>query len=201
MGTGSSSPAARTLGAGQASPEASSTAWPRARGTTLTGGNAGSVMNLSNSAQEPSMSASPGLTRFKAPDEYEAADLSGGHGRGMAGTDVRQRDGRLRSVGGPVFGFVLSKQRRPLRRPVTVRRSPLIERLRGGDPRPIVSVAAPAGYGKTALLSQWAEPNGQSFAGRRHLRRRMPLALARCGLASGAERANTRPRSGFGRRA
>ena len=29
---------------------------------------------------------------------------------------------------------------------------------------PIVSVVAPAGYGKTTLLSQWAESNGQAFA-------------------------------------
>ena len=45
-----------------------------------------------------------------------------------------------------------------------MRRSSLIERLARGDPRPIVSVVAPAGYGKTTLLSQWAERNGQAFA-------------------------------------
>ena len=49
-------------------------------------------------------------------------------------------------------------------RPGTVRRSSLIERLGRGDPRPIVSVVAPAGYGKTTLLSQWAERNGRAFA-------------------------------------
>ena len=49
-------------------------------------------------------------------------------------------------------------------RPGTVRRSSLIERLARGDPRPIVSVVAPPGYGKTTLLSQWAERNGQAFA-------------------------------------
>ncbi len=49
-------------------------------------------------------------------------------------------------------------------RPGTVRRSSLIERLKRGDPRPIVSVVGPAGYGKTTFLSQWAERNGQSFA-------------------------------------
>ena len=57
-----------------------------------------------------------------------------------------------------------SKLLRPMLRPGTVRRSPLIERLARGDPRPIVSVVAPAGYGKTTLLSQWAERNGQAFA-------------------------------------
>ncbi len=41
---------------------------------------------------------------------------------------------------------------------------PLIERLACSDSRPIVSIVAPPGYGKTTLLSQWAERNGQSFA-------------------------------------
>jgi LuxR family maltose regulon positive regulatory protein len=45
-----------------------------------------------------------------------------------------------------------------------VRRSSLIERLKRDDPRPIVSVVGPAGYGKTTFLSQWAEGNGQAFA-------------------------------------
>jgi LuxR family maltose regulon positive regulatory protein len=49
-------------------------------------------------------------------------------------------------------------------RPGTVHRGPLIERLAWSDSRPIVSVVAPAGYGKTTLLSQWARRNGQSFA-------------------------------------
>ena len=58
----------------------------------------------------------------------------------------------------------MSKLRRPTTRPGTVRRSPLIQRLAREDSRPIVSVVAPAGYGKTTLLSQWAERNGQAFA-------------------------------------
>ena len=58
----------------------------------------------------------------------------------------------------------MSKLRRPSVRPGTVRRSLLIEVLARGDLRPIVSVAAPAGYGKTTLLSQWAERSGQPFA-------------------------------------
>jgi LuxR family maltose regulon positive regulatory protein len=49
-------------------------------------------------------------------------------------------------------------------RPGTVRRSSLIDRLARDDPRPIVSVVAPAGYGKTTLLAQWAGRNGQAFA-------------------------------------
>jgi LuxR family maltose regulon positive regulatory protein len=65
---------------------------------------------------------------------------------------------------GPPFELVVSKLRRPSVRPGTVRRSLLIERLARGDPRPAVSVVAPAGYGKTTLLAQWAERNGQAFA-------------------------------------
>ena len=57
-----------------------------------------------------------------------------------------------------------SKLRRPLMRPGMVLRSLLVDRLARGDPPPIVSVVAPAGYGKTTLLSQWAERNGQQFA-------------------------------------
>ena len=40
----------------------------------------------------------------------------------------------------------------------------LIERLARGNPRPVVRVVAPAGYGKTTLLAQWAESNDQAFA-------------------------------------
>ena len=58
----------------------------------------------------------------------------------------------------------MSKLRRPSVRPGTVRRSPLIEVLARGDLRPVVSVVAPAGYGKTTLLAQWAERSGQAFA-------------------------------------
>src|SRR5271169_338364 len=61
-------------------------------------------------------------------------------------------------------GLVPWKFRRPPLRPGTVTRSFLIDQLRQGDSGPIVSVVAPSGYGKTTLLSQWAERNGRSFA-------------------------------------
>jgi LuxR family maltose regulon positive regulatory protein len=82
----------------------------------------------------------------------------------MGESDVRQRDGRSQRAGRSAFDLVASKLRGPLIRPGTVRRSSLVERLAGSDPRPIVSVVAPAGYGKTTLLSQWAERDGQAFA-------------------------------------
>ena len=58
--------------------------------------------------------------------------------------------------GGPAFDLVASKLRRPVTRPGAVRRSSLIGRLARDVRRPVVSVVAPAGYGKTTLLSQWA---------------------------------------------
>src|SRR5580693_2458060 len=63
-----------------------------------------------------------------------------------------------------VFDLVGSKLRRPLVRQGTVHRSSLIERLAQSDGRSVVSVVAPPGYGKTTVLSQWAERNGQPFA-------------------------------------
>jgi LuxR family maltose regulon positive regulatory protein len=82
----------------------------------------------------------------------------------MGESDVRQRYGRSRREGGLGSDLVVSKLRCPLIRRGTVPRSLLIERLARGDVQPIVSVVAPPGYGKTTLLSQWAERNGQSFA-------------------------------------
>jgi len=82
----------------------------------------------------------------------------------MSVSDVRQRDGRSQRAGGPAFDLLASKLRRPVIRPGTVCRPALVERLARGGLGPVVSVVAPAGYGKTTLLSQWAEGNGQAFA-------------------------------------
>ncbi len=82
----------------------------------------------------------------------------------MGVSDVREQAGRPHRATRPGADLVVAKLRRPLLRPGTVRRSLLIERLARGDLRPIVSVVAPPGYGKTTLLSQWAERDGQSFA-------------------------------------
>jgi len=82
----------------------------------------------------------------------------------MGESDVRQLADRPGHLGRPAFDLIAAKLLRPLVRPATIRRSSLLERLARGDPGPIVSVVAPAGYGKTTLLSQWAERNGQAFA-------------------------------------
>jgi LuxR family transcriptional regulator, maltose regulon positive regulatory protein len=69
-----------------------------------------------------------------------------------------------RAQAGRGYDLVTSKVRRPQVRPGMVRRSSLLERLARGGAGPIVSVVAPPGYGKTTLLSQWAERDGQAFA-------------------------------------
>ena len=90
--------------------------------------------------------------------------LAGDMGRSMSVSDVRQRAGQSPPALGPSFDLLASKVRRPLMRPGTVRRSLLIERLVQGDSRPVVSVVAPPGYGKTTLLSQWADRKDHAFA-------------------------------------
>ena len=82
----------------------------------------------------------------------------------MSDSGVREQPGRPPQAGGPVFDLLASKLRRPVVQPGAVHRLPLTERLARGEPRPIVSVVAPPGYGKTTLLAQWAERNGQAFA-------------------------------------
>jgi LuxR family transcriptional regulator, maltose regulon positive regulatory protein len=79
----------------------------------------------------------------------------------MDSTDVRQRGGRPHRA---AFDLVITKLQRPPLQPGIVQRTSLMDRLRRNDSRPVVSVVAPAGYGKTTLLSQWAERNGQAFA-------------------------------------
>src|SRR5690242_10876700 len=75
----------------------------------------------------------------------------------MVDRDVRER-------AGPVFDVLVGKLRVPSTRPGSVHRTSLIERLTREVSRPVVSVVAPAGYGKTTLLAQWAEHSGQAVA-------------------------------------
>ena len=81
----------------------------------------------------------------------------------MEMSDLRERPGLTRAPDGVPAGLVTSKLLPPLARLGTIRR-PVLDRLAGGDPRRIVSVAAPPGYGKTTLLAQWAELSGTAFA-------------------------------------
>ena len=82
----------------------------------------------------------------------------------MNHTTLREPPDRGNRPGRSADDLNLSKLLRPLVRPGTVARSSLVERLANGDPHRIVSVVAPPGYGKTTLLSQWAERSSQTFS-------------------------------------
>jgi LuxR family transcriptional regulator, maltose regulon positive regulatory protein len=83
---------------------------------------------------------------------------------GLDAGDLAQREGRPQRANGPAIDLLASKLRIPMMRPGTVHRSTLIERLAHSDHVNVVSVVAPAGYGKTTLLAQWAEHDSRAFA-------------------------------------
>src|SRR5690242_16517971 len=82
----------------------------------------------------------------------------------MSDSGMRQPAGQTLAVGQPVSGPLMSKSGWPPTRPGTVWRPLLMERLAQADLPPIVSVVAPSGFGKTTLLSQWAERDSLAFA-------------------------------------
>ena len=57
-----------------------------------------------------------------------------------------------------------SKLLAPRSRRELVPRTPLVRRLRSSAARPLVSVTAPPGYGKTTLVAQWSEADERPFA-------------------------------------
>jgi LuxR family maltose regulon positive regulatory protein len=82
---------------------------------------------------------------------------------------LRRAGGRAVLVGAaapPAFPFevVESKIHVPAVISGTVSRTALVNRLRAAGAFPLVLVVAPAGYGKTTLLSQWANRDARSFA-------------------------------------
>jgi LuxR family transcriptional regulator, maltose regulon positive regulatory protein len=91
------------------------------------------------------------------------------------GVDRRPLNPALRGIGAkailigtsePSFPFdvVESKLQPPLGSPRSVPRTALVNRLRAAGAFPLVLVTAPAGYGKTTLLSQWAARDARPFA-------------------------------------
>src|SRR5436305_4935729 len=62
------------------------------------------------------------------------------------------------------FDFLESKVQVPPLRPGLVSRTVLINKLRATTTIPVATVVAPAGYGKTTLLSQWAARDSRPFA-------------------------------------
>jgi len=66
-------------------------------------------------------------------------------------------------VSRPGFEVTEAKLFRPPIRPGIVRRTVLVDRLRASNAS-VVSMTAPAGYGKTTLLAEWAERDRRPFA-------------------------------------
>jgi LuxR family maltose regulon positive regulatory protein len=69
----------------------------------------------------------------------------------------------LRRSPAPPFDVVESKVHVPALRSGTVSRTALVNRLRA-TPEPIALLTAPAGYGKTTVLAQWAVRDSRPFA-------------------------------------
>src|SRR5262245_32013968 len=65
---------------------------------------------------------------------------------------------------GPAFELLMSKLSAPRLRSEAIGRPAVVERLRSATGPSVVAVVAPAGYGKTSLLAEWAQRNGQAFA-------------------------------------
>jgi LuxR family maltose regulon positive regulatory protein len=74
----------------------------------------------------------------------------------------RPRARSQRRPSSPAIVLVITKLRPPVLRPGTVGRPRLIDLLAPGKLRPVVSVVAPPGFGKTTLLAQWAEQGAQT---------------------------------------
>jgi LuxR family transcriptional regulator, maltose regulon positive regulatory protein len=85
-----------------------------------------------------------------------------GKSRDKKATDQGSRSGSLPRLGPPAE-LVEAKLSRPFTRQGTVLRERLVGRL-GASPVPIMAVVAPAGFGKTTLLGQWAEQDARPFA-------------------------------------
>jgi LuxR family transcriptional regulator, maltose regulon positive regulatory protein len=62
------------------------------------------------------------------------------------------------------FDPLEAKLRVPVVRPGSVPRTPLVNRLRASGRAQVVTVLAPAGYGKTTALAQWADRDRRLFA-------------------------------------
>jgi LuxR family transcriptional regulator, maltose regulon positive regulatory protein len=77
--------------------------------------------------------------------------------------DGKKRDAALFTSHHP-FDVVESKLHVPVLRPGVVSRTALVNRLRVTGSCPVVAITAPAGYGKTTLLAQWAARDKRSFA-------------------------------------
>jgi LuxR family maltose regulon positive regulatory protein len=79
-------------------------------------------------------------------------------------TATRRADARHTAPASLPFEVAEPKIDVPVLRSGLVSRTALVNRLRAKSDVPIVAVSAPAGYGKTTLLAQWAERDPRPFA-------------------------------------
>jgi LuxR family transcriptional regulator, maltose regulon positive regulatory protein len=77
---------------------------------------------------------------------------------------VARKGSPKRVATAPAFEITEAKLSRPPLRPGIVRRTGLVERLRASRSASVVAITAPAGYGKTTLLAEWAERDARPFA-------------------------------------
>ncbi len=77
---------------------------------------------------------------------------------------ARQRSSPRRRLPPLPYDVVDSRIQVPVLRSGLVSRTALINRLRAAESVPVVAVTAPAGYGKTTVIAQWADRDPRSFA-------------------------------------
>jgi LuxR family transcriptional regulator, maltose regulon positive regulatory protein len=85
-------------------------------------------------------------------------------GGGVVRQATRKRAPEPAAALSPVFDVTEAKLFRPPVRPGIVRRNNLVERLQNAETASVVAITAPAGYGKTTLLAEWAERDRRPFA-------------------------------------
>src|SRR4051794_30846719 len=84
---------------------------------------------------------------------------------GEAATGAVPSQGARGAIHGPEIGPREVRFRPPLQRRGMVRRARLLERLDAVPPDvPLIVLSAPAGYGKTTALSQWADARADPVA-------------------------------------
>jgi LuxR family maltose regulon positive regulatory protein len=85
-------------------------------------------------------------------------------GGGAVREAARKRAPEPGAAMSPAFVVTEAKLFRPPVRPGIVRRNALVQRLRNAETASVVAITAPAGYGKTTLLAEWAERDRRPFA-------------------------------------
>jgi LuxR family maltose regulon positive regulatory protein len=77
---------------------------------------------------------------------------------------MRDSDALLVGQRTATYDLLEAKLGAPVVRPGSVSRAALVNRLRASHAASVVTVSAPAGYGKTTLLAQWSERDERRFA-------------------------------------